>query len=61
MNLDFSGKTFTVKSWSDENFWEFNWSSAFNLNERALVDDVRHLLLLLFSFVNFLLQVGDLF
>jgi hypothetical protein len=60
MNLDFTGQSFPVKSWSNECFLHLVWSPPFELNQRPLLNDVSHFLLLLFSLVCFLFQVGDL-
>lgn len=60
MYLDLAGKAFAIQRWPDENFRQLSWAPSFDLDQRVLLDDVRHLLLLLLAFVNLLLHVGYL-
>lgn len=60
MYLDLAGKAFAIQRWSDENFRQLSRAPSFDFDQRVLLDDVRHLLLLLLAFVNLLLHVGYL-
>lgn len=61
MNFDLPRQTFSVQSWADEHFRKPDRASALEFDERILVDNARHLLLLLLSFRNLFLQVRYLF
>lgn len=60
VNFNLSWQALAVQSWPDEHFLQLVRSSSLELNKRALLDDVSHLLLLLLSLVSFLLQLCDL-
>jgi hypothetical protein len=60
MDLYLSRKAFAVWGGSHENFRKLVRSSAFHLHQDILLDDVRKLFLLLFTFVHFLFQVSYL-
>lgn len=61
MYLNFARKTFAVQRGPDEDLGQLGWTPPLDLNERVLLNDVGHLLLLLLALVHFLFQVRDLF
>lgn len=61
MNLDFSRQTFAIEGRANKCFSKFNWPPAFDFLETILLNDVRHLFLLLLALIDLLLQIGDLF
>lgn len=60
MNLDLAWESLSVESGSHKDFGELVRSPAFDLYQDVLLDDVRHLLLLLFPFVDLFLQICNL-
>jgi hypothetical protein len=61
MYLDLPRQSLAIQGRANKHFRKFDRSSALELDERILVDDVCHLLLLLLPFSNLLLQVRYLF
>jgi hypothetical protein len=53
-------KAFAIKGRSYKHLRQFHRSSALDFNERTLINNIGHFLLLLFPFVDFLLQISDL-
>ena len=60
MDFDFSRQSFAVKRRSNEDLWKLGGPTTFDLNKDVLLDDVGHLLLLLFALIDFLLQICNL-
>ena len=60
MDFDFSRQSFPVKRRSNEDLWKLGGPATFDLNKDVLLNDVGHLLLLLFALVDFLLQICNL-
>ena len=61
MYLDFTWQSFSVQRRTDEHFGQLGRTTALDLDERILLDDVSHLLFLLLTFVDLFLEIGDLF
>ena len=60
MKFDFTGKALSIKRGSNEHFRQLDRSAPLDLNKDVLLNDVGHLLLLLFALVDFLLQICNL-
>ena len=60
MDLDLTRETLSIEGGTDEDFGQLEWSSTLDFNQNVLLDDVRHLFLLLLTLVNVLFEIGDL-
>lgn len=60
VDLDFPRQPLPIQRWSHKHLGQLGWTPALDLHERILLNDVRHLFLLLLSFVDLFLEVGDL-
>ena len=60
MKFDFTGKALSIKRGSNEHFRQLDRSAPLDLNKDVLFNDVGHLLLLLLTLVDLLLEVRDL-
>jgi hypothetical protein len=60
MYLNFARQSLPIERWSDKNFRKFGWSPPLDFDKNVLLDDIGHFLLLLFSFVDLLLEFSDL-
>lgn len=60
MNLHLSSQTLAIQRRPHKCFSHLNRPAILEFNKVVLLDDVRHFLLLLFTLVGFLLQIGDL-
>ena len=60
VNFDLARQPLPVRRRSDEDFRQLMRPPPLELNQRILLDNVCHLLLLLLAFVHFLLELGDL-
>lgn len=58
MYLDLAGEALPIQRWPDENFRQLSRAPSLDFDQRVLLDDVRHLLLLLLALVNLLLHVS---
>lgn len=60
MNLDLTRQPLAIERGADEDLWKFDGATTFDLDKHVLLDDIRHLLLLLLAFVDLLFQIRDL-
>ena len=60
VDLDLAWEALPVQRWTDEDLRQLRRPSALDLDEGVLLDDIRHLLLLLFALVDFLFEICDL-
>ena len=60
VDLDLAWHALPVQRWTDEDLRQLRRPSALDLDEGVLLDDIRHLLLLLFALVDFLFEICDL-
>jgi hypothetical protein len=61
VNLYLTGQALAIESRADEALGKLDGPPAFYLLETVLLDDICHLLLLLLTLGDLLLQLGDLF
>lgn len=61
VNFDLARQSLSIKSGTHERFGEFVGSPAFELYQDVLLDDIRHLLLLLFPLVDLFLEICNMF
>ena len=60
VDLNFAWKPFAVRSWTNEDFGKLYWTPSSQFDKRVLLNDVCHLLLLLFALVDLLFKICDL-
>lgn len=60
MYLNLSRQPLPIKRRTDKRFRHFDWTSAFDLDQVALLDNICHFLLLLLSLICFFLQLSNL-
>lgn len=61
MKFDLPRQSLSVQGWANEHFRKPGRAPPLELDERILIDNARHLLLLLLPFRNLFLQVRYLF
>ena len=60
MDLDLARQPLPVQRGTHEDLGQFGRTPSLNLDKRILLDDVRHLLFLLLTLIDLLLEIGDL-